>query len=118
MEVVIAVALVGLLAFSVFSARPEIGGEEARKLVAEGATLVDVRSPGEFRAGHVEGARNIPVDVIDGRRSEIPTDAAVLVYCQSGIRSGRAARLLRKHGYDARNLGGIARAMGLRQQRK
>ena len=108
MELVVLVVVLGLLALWMWSARADIRGEEARQLVAEGATLVDVRSAAEFASGHVEGARNIPVDVIRARLSEIPKDKPVVLYCQSGMRSASAARLLKKHGYrPVYNLGGM-----------
>lgn len=92
---------------------PLVSGEEAKRLVAEGATLVDVRSPGEFASGHVEGARNIPVQEIDSRASEIPKGKPVVLYCASGMRSGSAAAILRSKGRtDVHNLGGISRWPG------
>jgi len=84
-------------------------GPEARKLVAEGARLLDVRSPGEFDGGHIEGARNIPAHELDGRVAELePRDAPIVVYCQSGMRSAQAARTLARHGFSrVHNLGGF-----------
>jgi phage shock protein E len=73
---------------------------EARALVANGAMLLDVRTPGEFAAGHIEGARNIPVDQLSARIAEVgPKETPVVVYCRSGARSGRAAALLRSAGF-------------------
>jgi phage shock protein E len=81
---------------------------EAHRLVAEGATLLDVRTPGEYQAGHVEGARNIPVQELAARMSEVPRDHPIVVYCQSGGRSAQATAMLVAAGYDAHDLGGIA----------
>jgi phage shock protein E len=90
-----------------------VGGGEAKQLVADGATLVDVRSPGEFAAGHIDGAVNIPVGDVSSRASEIPKGHPVVLYCASGIRSGVAARTLRSAGRtDVHNLGGISRWPG------
>jgi phage shock protein E len=73
---------------------------EARALVANGGALLDVRTPGEFAAGHLEGARNIPVDQLPARLGEVgPKETPVVVYCRSGARSGRAASLLRSAGF-------------------
>jgi NADPH-dependent 2,4-dienoyl-CoA reductase/sulfur reductase-like enzyme/rhodanese-related sulfurtransferase len=73
--------------------------------------LVDVRTHGEFRRGHIEDSVNIPVDDLRGRHTEIPRDAAgnpvpVAVYCQVGQRGHTAARLLTQLGYDVVNLDG------------
>lgn len=63
------------------------------------AQLIDVREPNEFDAGHVVGARNIPLSQMKMRLKEIRPDKPVYLYCQSGARSGRAAQLLYKKGY-------------------
>ena len=85
----------------------DVEGAEAHKLVAGGARLVDVRSPTEFAEGHLPGAVNIPVGMLPQRLGEVgPKDATVILYCQSGARSSRAAALLRKNGFaHVRNLG-------------
>ncbi len=87
------------------SAGAESPGQHARALVSEGATLVDVRTPGEFAAGHVEGATNIPVDELDARMAEIPSERPVVVYCRSGRRSAHAAASLEARGYEVFDLG-------------
>lgn len=76
-----------------------------RALVRDGATLVDVRTDDEFRAGHVHGARNIPVHEIEQRLSEIPKDRTVVLYCRSGARSASAASVLQRKGYDVVDIG-------------
>lgn len=57
-----------------------------------------MRSALEYTHGHVSGAENVPVDVI-GERDLGPTDAPIVLYCQSGRRSARAAAALRARGY-------------------
>jgi rhodanese-related sulfurtransferase len=101
----IAVVAGGLYLF--FGRGREIQGAEARRLVAAGARLVDVRSPSEFAGGHLPGAVNIPVLELEGRLAEAgPTDGELVVYCRSGHRSGRAAEILRQHGFTkVHNLG-------------
>lgn len=78
-----------------------------RAVVAGGAALIDVRTPEEYAAKHVDGAKNIPVDEIDTRLSEIPKDKPVVVYCHSGARSATAAKVLRGAGYDVVDIGGM-----------
>lgn len=84
-----------------------IDGKQARELVANGAFLLDVRSPAEFGGRHVDGATNIPVDQLSGRLSEIPKGKGVVVYCASGGRSARAAGVLANAGFEVHDLGGM-----------
>ncbi|MEH7107281.1 MULTISPECIES: rhodanese-like domain-containing protein [Bacillaceae] len=63
------------------------------------AQLIDVREPNEFEGGHILGARNIPMSQLKTRMKEIRPDLPVYLYCQSGMRSGRAAQFLHKRGY-------------------
>lgn len=82
-----------------------VNGPVAQQLVADGAALVDVRSPEEFAEGHIEGAKNIPVSEIASRMSEIPKDQKVVTYCASGRRAQQAATTLRENGYEVYELG-------------
>ncbi len=87
----------------------------ALSLAASGVRVVDVRAPGEFAAGHVPGAVNIPYDQIALRAGEVgPREAPVVLYCRSGHRSGIAAETLRGLGYtkvyDAQRYDALARA--------
>ena len=75
-----------------------------------GAMLLDVRTPEEYRSGHLPGSKNIPLQTID-RASTVAENknTALYVYCQSGARSRQAAGLLRQMGYtNVNNIGGIA----------
>ncbi|XXF78369.1 rhodanese-like domain-containing protein [Myxococcaceae bacterium GXIMD 01537] len=79
---------------------PKELSEKAREWVARGAVLLDVRTPDEFRQGHPEPARNIPLQELPQRLAELgPPGTPVVVYCQAGGRSTRAADLLRASGY-------------------
>ncbi|AIQ43512.1 rhodanese-like domain-containing protein [Paenibacillus sp. FSL R7-0297] len=62
--------------------------------------LVDVREPGEYKTGYMNGAKNIPLSQLSGRLGEITKDKTVFLYCQSGMRSKNAARILQKNGYS------------------
>lgn len=77
--------------------------------------LIDVRTPGEFKGGHVAKAKNIPLDSIAKKMKSIPKDKTVVLICQSGARSGAAGRKLAKAGYEnVINLkGGVMRWRGL-----
>lgn len=62
--------------------------------------IVDVRNPWEFEAGHVPGARNIPVDEITYRLNELRSlEQPVVLYCRSGARSGMAVSILKQNGF-------------------
>jgi rhodanese-related sulfurtransferase len=63
------------------------------------AQLIDVREPKEYEGGHILGARNIPMSQLKMRMKEIRPDKPVYLYCQSGLRSGRAAQMLYRKGY-------------------
>jgi len=72
----------------------------ARKLMAAGVKLVDVRTPEEFAMGHVPGALNIPHNEMGRRHAEIgPPSTPVVLYCRSGNRSGQAASVLHHRGF-------------------
>jgi phage shock protein E len=79
---------------------PKELSEKARELVGQGWVLLDVRTPEEFRQGHPEPARNIPVQELPQRVKEVgPPGTKVVVYCQAGGRSAMATQILRAHGF-------------------
>lgn len=63
-------------------------------------TIVDVRTPMEFRTGHIPGAINIPLGQIEHRRNEIPAALPVVVVCATGNRSEFASKELTEIGYS------------------
>ena len=77
--------------------------------VQQGALLVDVRSPQEYKSAHIEGAINIPVNQVQQRLKEFGAkEQEIIVYCKSGGRSSRAQNILQTQGYQhVYNLGGI-----------
>jgi len=81
--------------------------EDAAALPRDGSvTLLDTRTVGEYRRGHIEGFRNIPVDELRERLDELDRGKPVYVICQSGLRSYIATRILAGSGYDAYNFAG------------
>lgn len=73
--------------------------------------LIDVRSPGEFKRGHIPKARLIPLGELQDRAGELKKDRDIILYCQTASRSRRGASMLAKMGYEnVYNMtGGIAR---------
>lgn len=81
--------------------------EEVKDLPRDGSvTLLDARTAGEYRRGHVEGFVNIPVDELRDRMNEIEKDKPVYIICQSGLRSYIASRILTGNGYETYNFSG------------
>ncbi len=72
----------------------------------EDATWLDTRTEGEYRRGHIEGFRNIPVDELRERLGELDQSRPVYVICQSGLRSYIASRILTGNGFEAYNFAG------------
>jgi NADPH-dependent 2,4-dienoyl-CoA reductase/sulfur reductase-like enzyme/rhodanese-related sulfurtransferase len=100
------VNMLGLVADNLASgAEHTVQWHELDEAVTAGATVIDVRSRGEFAAGSIPGARNIPVDELRDRLPELGP-GQVVVSCHVGVRGHVAARLLIQHGYDVRNLDG------------
>ncbi len=84
----------------------EITAAELSKRLGE-VVLVDVREPYEFAAGHLDGAKLIPLSDLPQRMIDIPTDRDVVLYCQSGSRSGRGQQIMKEAGFTrVRNLAG------------
>ncbi len=77
------------------------------QLIANGAILIDVRTPQEYSKGKPKNSQNIPLDKIGGKIENIrKLNKPIVLCCQSGIRSGRATSVLKKHGIEAYNGGG------------
>jgi rhodanese-related sulfurtransferase len=79
----------------------EVSREEARKLVEEGAQLVDVRADHEWEAGRISDAKHLPLPELPQRTDEIDKDRPVVVYCRGGNRSSMAATALNEAGFQA-----------------
>ena len=98
------------MGFFDFLKSPDInqGVEECRN--TSGAVLLDVRTPEEYRQGHIPGSRNLSLQAIGAMPGMIENrETPLFVYCQSGARSSQAVSLLRQMGYtNVQNIGGIA----------
>ncbi len=93
--------------FSFFKKKYEtVSPAKAKEAQDRGAMLIDVRESSEYRSGHAPGARHISVQVIERRLGEIPKERQIVVMCQSGMRSQRAAEILSRNGYQVLNVSG------------
>lgn len=93
--IVAATAILGLSACSSSST------DAAKAAIADGATVIDVRTPAEYDSGHLDGALNIDVQSADFEAlvSELPKDDTYVVYCRSGNRSATAAQIMEGLGF-------------------
>lgn len=115
-ELVMVLLVLALLAAAIIAVvRFLLGGKGMDEGVEEyrgtpGAVLLDVRTAGEYRSGHVEGSVNIPLDEIEKAAERYPDmNTPFFVHCRSGARSGMAVSKLKKMGYSrVKNIGGIA----------
>lgn len=84
--------------------------------VAGDVVYLDVRTPGEFAAGHVQGTLHIPVDELERRARELEPyrDRKIVVYCRTGRRSAAAIDLLAARGFDRLENGGGLNSMAAR----
>jgi rhodanese-related sulfurtransferase len=77
------------------------GGQtsDLKSIIEQGAFLVDVRTQGEFVGGHVKGSVNIPLDSIPAKLTKFNNKKNIIVFCQSGNRSGHAITILEQNGF-------------------
>lgn len=85
---------------------PEIDIERLERARSDGATVVDVREPGEYVAGHVPGSTLVPMGLLASRLGDLDKARPVYVVCASGNRSAAMTDLLRASGYDAYSVAG------------
>lgn len=90
--------------FSIFGAKKT--NEKVKSLLDKGALVVDVRTPEEYRAGHITESVNIPLNLIPNKVNELKRkNKPIVVCCRSGARSGMAASQLKKAGVEVENGG-------------
>jgi rhodanese-related sulfurtransferase len=85
---------------------PVVHADQVAARVAEGALLLDVRSPAEFAEGHLPDARNLPVDELRDHLQDLPRDRPLVVYCRVGQRGYVATRILAQEGFQVSNVSG------------
>ncbi|MGV3464262.1 MAG: rhodanese-like domain-containing protein [Heyndrickxia sp.] len=70
-----------------------------RKLNDKNKQFVDVRTPGEYKGNHIRQFQNIPLHQLEQRISKLSKDKEVVVICQSGMRSNKACKILKRQGF-------------------
>jgi rhodanese-related sulfurtransferase len=98
------VLLLAAIAYEISKARSggqAVGPADAVRLLNQGAVLVDVRTKAEFDGGHIIDARHVPQEEIAGAGESLKKfkDKVVITCCESGMRSGAAARVLQAQGF-------------------
>jgi len=69
-------------------------------LIAQGAKVIDVRTPAEFKSGHPKGAVNIPLDQVATKAKTLKKDGVYIMCCRSGMRSANATSQLKSMGFE------------------
>jgi rhodanese-related sulfurtransferase len=86
-----------------------ISVEEVYEIITEGEDyfILDVRNQDEYDEAHIEGVTLIPVDTLESRLNELPTNRPIIVYCKAGGRSAAAAEILVNNGFtEVYDMGG------------
>lgn len=76
------------------------------ELVENGAVIVDVRTQGEYKSGHIKGSQNIPLNNLHNHLFHFKKEVPIITCCASGMRSSSAKNLLQSKGYTVYNGGG------------
>ena len=77
-----------------------------KELMASGALVVDVRTPAEYKDGHVKGAINLPLQTLGNNLNKLKKNQVIITCCRSGSRSGMAKRMLKANGFEQVHNGG------------
>jgi phage shock protein E len=70
-----------------------------KELIANGAKIIDVRTPDEFAGGHINGSVNIPLNTLPNKIDKLDKNTPLILCCASGMRSSSACGLLKKNGF-------------------
>ena len=96
--------------FKLFQSVPSISTKELEGKLNQKIVLLDVRTPTEYRGGHINNAINKPLDKINNYNGK---EKEIFVICQSGMRSKKAAKILKSKGYNVTNIrGGMSQWSG------
>jgi len=108
------VAMAGLLLYFAYTKGwilanfESISPQQAQTLILndDNVTLLDVRTPEEYKSGHIRGAKLIPLGKLEANLDKLKADKnkKIVVYCRSGNRSVAASRILEKHGFVPLNV--------------
>ena len=80
---------------------------DVQEYVQKGAIILDVRTPAEFKDGHIKGSKNIALQTLNGQVETIKKwNKPVIACCKSGMRSAQATSILKQNGIDCINGGG------------
>lgn len=76
-----------------------------KEVMNNGAIIVDVRTKGEFKGGHIDGSLNIPLPELNKKLNKLDKNKTIITCCASGVRSGSAKNILKSSGFEAYNGG-------------
>ncbi|CAN5369900.1 rhodanese-like domain-containing protein [soil metagenome] len=77
-----------------------------KEMMKNGATIIDVRSKGEYQGGHIKGSVNIPLPNLESHISKLKKDKPIITCCASGMRSASAKGILKSKGFQEVHNGG------------
>lgn len=81
--------------------------DQIKDFIENNAIIIDVRSYEEFAGGHIKNSKNIPLQIIESKITDIKKlNKPVIVCCKSGMRSAQAASILKRNGIETTNGGG------------
>ncbi len=80
-----------------------------KALVADGALILDVRTVGEYKSGHIKGSVNVPLDLLSKKMGKLKKGQVIITCCASGMRSGSAKSMLKAKGFEVYNGGAWTR---------
>ncbi|PKR82037.1 sulfurtransferase [Brumimicrobium salinarum] len=86
-----------------FGGGPKIDFAELKR---NGALILDVRTPQEFKGGHIKGSKNIPLQSLNNKLKGLKKNQVIITCCASGNRSGSAKSILKNAGFEVYNGGG------------